>query len=100
MTNKKGFEPVFDCESEILILGSFPSKMSFEVGFYYGHPRNRFWKMLEGFFKIKLENIESKKNFLLRYHIALWDIVSLGNNMQGGKESSMDKNLTPLEILQ
>ena len=98
MTNKKGFEPVFECESEILILGSFPSKMSFEVGFYYGHPRNRFWKMLEGFFKIKLENIESKKNFLLRYHIALWDIVSLGNNMQGGKESSMDKNLTPLEI--
>ena len=63
MTNKKGFEPVFDCESEILILGSFPSKMSFEVGFYYGHPRNRFWKMLQEFFQVELGSIESKKNF-------------------------------------
>ncbi|MCI5631997.1 DNA-deoxyinosine glycosylase [Helicobacter sp.] len=96
--DKKGFEPIFDNKSEILILGSFPSKMSFGVGFYYGNPRNRFWKMLQEFFQVELGSIESKKNFLLNYHIALWDIVSLGSNMQGSKESSMDKNLAPVEI--
>ena len=96
--DKKGFEPIFDNKSEILILGSFPSKMSFRVGFYYGNPRNRFWKMLQEFFQVELGSIESKKNFLLNYHIALWDIVSLGSNMQGSKESSMDKNLAHVEI--
>lgn len=49
---KRGFEPIFNNESEVLILGSFPSKMSFEIGFYYGNPRNRFWKMLQDFLRL------------------------------------------------
>ncbi|MCI5967979.1 DNA-deoxyinosine glycosylase [Helicobacter sp.] len=98
MCNKRGFEPIFDCESEVLILGSFPSRMSFAEGFYYANPRNRFWKMLQDFFKVKLVSIEAKKNFLLKQHIALWDIVCLGSNTQGGREGSMDKNLLAVEI--
>lgn len=95
---KRGFEPIFNNESEVLILGSFPSKMSFEIGFYYGNPRNRFWKMLQDFFKVELVSVEAKKDFLLHYRIALWDIVCLGSNMQGDKESSMDKTLLATEI--
>lgn len=95
---KTGFEPIFNKESKILILGSFPSKISFEVGFYYGNPKNRFWKILQEFFNVQLTSIESKKSFLLHHHIALWDIVSRGSNMQDSKESSMDKNLLPTEI--
>ncbi|MBX7490742.1 DNA-deoxyinosine glycosylase [Helicobacter turcicus] len=95
---KTGFEPIFDKESKILILGSFPSRMSFEAEFYYGNPRNRFWKILQEFFNVELTSVESKKIFLLHHHIALWDIVSRGSNMQGNRESSMDKNLLPTEI--
>ena len=71
------FEPIVDKNSKILILGSFPSVKSREVNFYYGNPQNRFWKVMEEFFKITIGNdIESKKQFLKNYHIALWDIVN------------------------
>jgi len=64
------FEPVFDHQSKILILGSIPSKTSREVGFYYAHPKNRFWKVLSILYQ---EEIVDKKEFCLRHHIALWD---------------------------
>lgn len=71
------FEPVFDSDSEILILGSFPSVKSRENGFYYGHPRNRFWKVLSAIFQVDepLTN-PAKKQFLLAHHIALWDVLA------------------------
>ena len=62
--------PVFDENSKVLILGSLPSVKSREVGFYYMHPQNRFWRVLEEIFK---EKIEDKKEFCLIHHIALWD---------------------------
>lgn len=66
------FEPVVDKNSEILILGSFPSVKSREINFYYGNPQNRFWKVLEEFFGEKIENdIESKKVFLKNHKIAV-----------------------------
>ena len=40
------FEPVYNADSEILILGTFPSVKSRQQHFYYGHPQNRFWKVL------------------------------------------------------
>lgn len=68
-------EPVYDKNSEILILGSFPSVKSRENHFYYGHPQNRFWKVLEHLYHVKFTSIESKKSFLIKNHIALWDVI-------------------------
>ena len=77
MERQIGFEPVFNEESEVLILGSFPSVMSRAAGFYYGNPRNAFWRVVCGFFGEEIPtDIEGKRQFLLRRHIALWDIVA------------------------
>ena len=64
------FPPLFNKDSRILILGSIPSVKSRSEGFYYMHPKNRFWKVLEGVFE---EKIVDKKAFCLSHHIALWD---------------------------
>ena len=70
------FEPVYDKNSEILILGSFPSVKSREQGFYYGHPQNRFWKVLAAIVQEKIpDSIEEKKEMLLRNHIAVYDVI-------------------------
>lgn len=70
------FGPVYDERSEILILGSFPSVKSREVQFYYGHPQNRFWKVLSYILKTEIpQTIEEKKSMLLEHHIALWDVI-------------------------
>jgi hypoxanthine-DNA glycosylase len=74
---KMGFPPIFDSESRVLILGSFPSVKSREISFYYGHKQNRFWKMLCGYFQEEIpQTIEEKKEFLYRNKIALWDIAT------------------------
>ena len=65
------FEPVFDENSKILILGTFPSVKSRENHFYYGHPQNRFWKVMAAVMdSTQPQTIEEKKNFLLENHIA------------------------------
>ena len=70
------FEPVFNKDSKILILGSFPSVKSRENNFYYGHPQNRFWKVLAGVLKKDVpQTIEEKKAFLLEHRIAVWDVI-------------------------
>ncbi len=71
------FPPVFDQEAEILILGTFPSVKSRENRFYYGHPQNRFWPVLAHVFDGDCPiDIEEKKLFLLKHHIALWDVLT------------------------
>ncbi|MCW1360886.1 DNA-deoxyinosine glycosylase [Campylobacter sp. US33a] len=70
------FEPFFDENSKILILGSFPSVKSKEFGFYYQHPRNRFWGILEKLFDTELKTIQTQKAFLKQEKIALWDIIA------------------------
>lgn len=71
------FEPVFDETSEILILGSFPSVKSRENQFYYGHPQNRFWNVTAGICGEEVPcTIEEKREFLLRNHIAVWDVIA------------------------
>lgn len=73
----EGFAPVFDAESRVLILGSFPSVMSRAEGFYYGNPQNRFWRMLSAFFAVPMpETVPQKMRFLHENHIALWDMVA------------------------
>lgn len=74
---KHGFEPVFNSESKLLILGSFPSVKSRQIEFYYGNKQNNFWKTVCGFFGEEVPpTTEGKKQFLLRRKIALWDVVS------------------------
>lgn len=79
MANEKriycGFEPVFDINSKILILGSFPSVKSREQAFYYGNKQNRFWKVLNEFYGCQAETVADKINLCLNNCIALWDIV-------------------------
>lgn len=71
------FAPIYDENSRILILGSFPSVRSREENFYYGHPQNRFWKLLARLYDEQApQNIEEKKRFLLHHGIALWDVIS------------------------
>ena len=68
------FDPIYDEDSRILILGTFPSVKSREVQFYYGHPRNRFWKTLATLLQADFpQTVEEKIRFLKTHHIALWD---------------------------
>ena len=74
---KHPFGPLYDKNSKILILGSFPSVKSREENFFYGHPQNRFWSVLADVLKKpKPETIEEKKAFLLSSGIALWDVLA------------------------
>ena len=81
--------PVYDKNSEILILGSFPSVKSREQGFFYGHPQNRFWKVTAAVFGEEVPgSIEEKKAFLLRNHIAVWDVIE-SCEILGSSDSSI-----------
>ena len=83
------FGPCYDAESEILILGSFPSVKSREEGFYYGHPMNRFWKLLALLYGEEAPNgIPQKKEFLKRHRIALWDVIA-SCEIVGSSDSSI-----------
>lgn len=83
------FGPVFDAHSKILILGSVPSVKSREQQFYYGHPQNRFWKVISAVFDESVPvTIEEKKAFLLRNRIALWDVVE-SCDIIGSSDSSI-----------
>ena len=68
--------PVYDENSRVLILGSFPLVKSREAGFFYGHVQNRFWRVVAGVFGEKVpESIEEKKNLLLKNGISVWDVI-------------------------
>ena len=82
--------PVYDKDSKILILGSFPSVKSRETMFFYGHPQNRFWKVLSGIFEEQLPvSIEEKKAFLLRNHVAVWDVIGKCD-IKGSSDASIE----------
>lgn len=88
----QGFKPVYDKNSKILILGSFPSVKSREVGFYYGHKQNRFWKMLSQVFNEEIkDDIPSKISFLHKYHIALYDVI-IESDLTGSSDSALEKS--------
>lgn len=91
------FPPLYDAKSKILILGSFPSVKSREQMFFYGHPQNRFWKVVASVFEDAVpETIEEKTAFLHRHHIALWDVIG-ACDIEGSSDSSI-KNVTPNDL--
>ncbi len=90
-------EPLFDENSEILILGSFPSQKSREQMFFYGHPQNRFWKVVSAVYgKETPETVDEKKELLLSCKIALWDVIA-SCDINGSSDSSI-KNVTPNDL--
>ncbi len=83
------FEPIYNQESQILILGTFPSVKSRENQFYYGHPQNRFWKVMAKLTREEVPaTIEEKKALLLRNHIAIWDVIQ-SCRIVGSSDSSI-----------
>lgn len=91
------FEPVCNEQSRILILGTFPSVKSRETDFYYGHPQNRFWKLLARLLEEPIpQSIEEKKEMLLRRKIAIWDVIA-SCDIIGSSDSSI-KNVVPNDI--
>ena len=89
--------PVFDERSKVLILGSFPSVKSREASFFYGHPRNRFWKVLAAVCGDQEPvSIDGKRELLLNNGIALWDVIA-SCEIQGSSDSSI-RNVVPNDI--
>ena len=94
---KHTFLPVYNEESRILILGSFPSVKSRENQFYYGHPQNRFWKVIAEIFNEPVpQTIDEKKDLLLRHRIAVWDVIN-SCDIVGSSDSSI-KNVVPNDM--
>lgn len=90
-------EPVYNSESRVLILGSFPSVKSRESRFFYGHPQNRFWKVLANCLDWEIPTtVEEKKEMLLNNHVAVWDVLA-SCEITGSSDSSI-KNPVPNDI--
>ena len=93
------FAPVYDKNSRVLILGTFPSVKSREQNFYYGHPQNRFWKVIAGLTGEPVsETIENKKMVLLKHGIAVWDVIE-SCDITGSSDSSI-RNVVPARLEQ
>ncbi len=91
------FAPVFDKNSKILILGTFPSVKSREQKFYYGHPQNRFWKVMARLTESEVpQTIEEKKTLLLEHGIAVWDVIA-SCEIVGSSDSSI-RNVVPADL--
>ena len=93
------FGAVYDEHSQILILGTFPSVKSREMAFYYGHPQNRFWRLiaaLTGEEVPEREDITAKKQLLLRHGIAVWDVIA-SCQITGSSDSSI-RDVVPNDI--
>lgn len=91
------FEPVYDKNSEILILGTLPSVKSRENHFYYGHKQNRFWRLLAKLLDVPVpETIEQKKEMLLAHRIAIWDVIQ-SCDIKGSSDSSI-RNVEPTDL--
>ena len=81
--------PVYDGNSRILILGSFPSVKSREQGFFYGHPQTRFWRVTAAVFGDALPaTVPERRAFLLRHGIALWDVIA-SCEIEGSSDASI-----------
>ncbi len=89
--------PLYDENSEILILGSFPSVKSREAQFFYGHPQNRFWKLLALLFECDVpQTTEEKRALALSHGIALWDTIH-SCTVKGSSDSSI-RDVVPNDI--
>lgn len=94
---KHEIPPVYDGNSRILILGSFPSEASRSAGFYYGHPRNRFWRVISAVLGAKTPaDTDAKIRMLLKNGIALWDVI--GSCTVTGSADSSIKDVVPNDL--
>ena len=94
---KHPIKPLYDKNSKVLILGSFPSVKSREQMFFYGHPQNRFWKAVSAVFDNEPpQTIEQKRELLLSNGIALWDVIA-SCDIVGSSDSSI-KNVVPNDL--
>ena len=97
MSERHPFEPFFDKNSKILILGSFPSVISRKFGFYYTNPQNRFWRVLSQILNAPLpETTDEKINFLLSHHIAIYD-AAISCEIRGSSDAKMTA-VTPVNL--
>lgn len=95
---KRNFGPVYNGDSRILILGSFPSAKSREAAFYYGHPQNRFWPLLGKLLSCEIPAaIPQRRELLLQRRIALWDTIE-ECDIIGSSDSSI-RNVIPVDIM-
>lgn len=100
MITVHGFEPVYNSDSKLLILGSFPSVKSRQISFYYGNKQNRFWKVVCSHFGESVpESVELKKKFLIDHNIALWDIVTECEIVGSRDETIKNFKVADLKIL-
>ena len=91
------FPPLYDENSKVLILGSFPSVKSREEMFFYGHPQNRFWKVIATVCNTDTPvTVEEKKKLLYENHIALWDVIA-SCDITGSSDSSI-KNVVANDL--
>jgi len=89
--------PLYNRQSRTLILGSFPSVKSREAQFFYGHPQNRFWKVLAAVFGCPMpQTVPEKRAMLHAHHIALWDVIG-SCDIEGSADSSI-KNAVPNDL--
>ena len=89
--------PTFDERSRVLVLGSLPSPKSREYGFNYGHPRNRFWQVMAQLADEPIpDTVNRKRDFCLRHHIALWDVVA-ECDIEGASDASI-RNASPNDL--
>lgn len=89
--------PIFNENSKVLILGTFPSVKSREGHFYYHHPQNRFWKVIAAITNSREpRNIEEKKAMLLEHNIAIWDVIQ-SCQIKGSSDNSI-RNVIPAEL--
>ncbi len=92
--------PVYDGQSEILILGSFPSVKSRETEFFYGHAKNRFWRILSDVYEMPLPvTIEAKRALLHSCHIALWDVIASCDIENSSDSSIKDVTANDLNVI-
>jgi hypoxanthine-DNA glycosylase len=95
--NQHAIEPIYDNNSKIIILGTFPSVKSREQKFFYGHPQNRFWKVIAALCKESLpEKVAEKKELLLSHNIAVWDVIS-SCDIIGSSDASIT-NVVPNDL--
>lgn len=94
------FSPEYHKDSKILILGSFPSVKSRELSFYYGHPQNRFWKVIASVLRQEVPiTISDKKELLRNHQIALWDVIQSCDIIGSSDSSIKNVEVTQLSVI-
>ncbi len=89
--------PLYDSHSRVLLLGSIPSPKSREIGFFYGHPQNRFWRVLAAVLGEEVpQTIDEKRAMCLKHHVALWDTIARCD-IAGASDTSI-RNAVPNDI--